>query len=133
MKLELISPLRKDQRNGISDLHLSANLNENTRKYSRNEEFFFDKQFDDFLAYHQREYPGNNHLIINGDSLNFLQVNDPLTKELKKTGGGTFSISDREEKYGLGTEIEARVSFYPWFCYNKKYRKRKYMGHSIGL
>ncbi|CAB5080408.1 hypothetical protein D3OALGA1CA_170 [Olavius algarvensis associated proteobacterium Delta 3] len=90
----------------ISDLHLSAGLNEETRKYSRNEDFFFDNEFDDFLKYHQRENPGNNHLIINGDLFDFLQVNGPLTQELKRTGGATFSISDREEKYGLGTESE---------------------------
>jgi UDP-2,3-diacylglucosamine pyrophosphatase LpxH len=61
----------------VSDLHLSEGRHPQTKKFSRNEDFFFDEEFSRFLDYHQ-QHPQDNgkpwHLIINGDFLDFLQV-----------------------------------------------------------
>ena len=43
----------------VSDLHLSAGYNEETGRYSRNEDFFFDEEFKRFLEYLQEANPGN--------------------------------------------------------------------------
>ncbi|HXH48484.1 MAG TPA: hypothetical protein VNM47_03850 [Terriglobia bacterium] len=61
----------------VSDLHLSEGLRAETRKFSPNEDFFFDEEFARFLAYYQDQtrWPGKKwRLIINGDFLDFLQV-----------------------------------------------------------
>ncbi len=64
----------------ISDLHLSGGYNEETGKYSRNEDFFFDDQIERFLKYLQppdssEKHPTTEkHLIIAGDMFDFLQV-----------------------------------------------------------
>lgn len=61
----------------VSDLHLSEGRHRKTKKFSRNEDFFFDEEFSRFLDYHQQHPQGNGkpwHLIINGDFLDFLQV-----------------------------------------------------------
>jgi UDP-2,3-diacylglucosamine pyrophosphatase LpxH len=93
----------------ISDLHLSAGYNEETGRYSRNEDFFFDEEFKRFLEYLQGANPGNNHLIIAGDLFDFLQVNARRAKELSKTRGTPFEITKRELTFGLGTEEEKTV------------------------
>ncbi len=84
----------------ISDLHLSVGYNEETGRYSRNEDFFFDEEFKRFLEYLQEANPGNNHLIIAGDLFDFLQIDGHLAKE------APFEITKRELKFGLGTEEE---------------------------
>lgn len=61
----------------VSDLHLSEGRNPATKKFSTNEDFFFDEEFARFLNYHQgqqRQGGRKWHLIINGDFLDFLQV-----------------------------------------------------------
>jgi UDP-2,3-diacylglucosamine pyrophosphatase LpxH len=61
----------------ISDLHLSEGRDGNSKKFSKNEDFFVDEEFARFLAYYQdlRRWNGAKwHLIINGDLLDFLQV-----------------------------------------------------------
>jgi UDP-2,3-diacylglucosamine pyrophosphatase LpxH len=86
----------------ISDLHLSEGRSEETKRYSRNEDFFFDESFCRFLKYLQSERPGHKKqwkLIINGDLMDFLQVTS-----LPKPGEADFPISKREERFGLGTE-----------------------------
>jgi UDP-2,3-diacylglucosamine pyrophosphatase LpxH len=90
----------------ISDLHLSAGYKEETGRYSRNEDFFFDEEFKRFLEYFQAVNPGDNHLIIAGDLFDFLQIDGPLAKELSKKKKAPFEITKRELKFGLGTEEE---------------------------
>ena len=90
----------------ISDLHLSAGYNEETGRYSRNEDFFFDEEFKRFLEYLQEANPGNNHLIIAGDLFDFLQIDGHLGKELSEKKEAPFKITKRELKFGLGTEEE---------------------------
>lgn len=61
----------------VSDLHLSEGRDPRKKKFSKNEDFFFDEEFARFLAYYQdtRLWIGAKwHLIINGDFLDFLQV-----------------------------------------------------------
>jgi len=72
----------------ISDLHLSGGYDEKTGKYSRNEDFFFDDQFERFLKHLQPpdssvENPTTEkHLIIAGDMFDFLQVDGDKVWEL---------------------------------------------------
>lgn len=61
----------------VSDLHLSEGREVSSKKFSKNEDFFFDDEFARFLAYYQdsQRWKGTKwHLIINGDFLDFLQV-----------------------------------------------------------
>jgi len=61
----------------VSDLHLSEGRDTHDKKFSKNEDFFFDEEFSRFLAYYQDIGRWNGekwHLIINGDLLDFLQV-----------------------------------------------------------
>ncbi len=90
----------------ISDLHLSDGYDETTGKYSRNEDFFFDEEFQRFLEHLQQE-PPKKHLIINGDMFDFLQV-DPNLKKFRGTGS-PFILSKNEKNYGLGTEKHKTV------------------------
>jgi UDP-2,3-diacylglucosamine pyrophosphatase LpxH len=61
----------------VSDLHLSEGRDSKSKKFSKNEDFFFDEEFTRFLAYYQdaRRWHGAKwHLIVNGDFFDFLQV-----------------------------------------------------------
>lgn len=61
----------------VSDLHLSEGRDSKSKKFSKNEDFFFDEEFARFLAHYQDTGRWNGakwHLIINGDFLDFLQV-----------------------------------------------------------
>ncbi len=61
----------------VSDLHLSEGRDVKSKKFSKNEDFFFDEEFARFLACYQDTRRWNDakwHLIINGDFLDFLQV-----------------------------------------------------------
>jgi UDP-2,3-diacylglucosamine pyrophosphatase LpxH len=91
----------------ISDLHLSEGRNRITKRYSLNEDFFFDESFCRFLRYLDQE--GHKHqkkfkLIIAGDMIDFLQV-----ISLPEPGEVDFDISDRERVFGLGTEAVKTV------------------------
>lgn len=91
----------------ISDLHLSAGFNEETKCYSREEDFFFDNEFRRFLEHMEKESPGSNHLIINGDMFDFLQVNGDYAKKLEEQG--KVQLVKDENYYGLGTEPDKTV------------------------
>ena len=89
----------------ISDLHLSQGRNPRTRRFSLNEDFFFDGQFDRFLSHLERESERRErkwHLVIAGDLGDFLQV----TRLPEKP---PFPVSEREKEYGLGTSLEKSV------------------------
>jgi UDP-2,3-diacylglucosamine pyrophosphatase LpxH len=63
----------------VSDLHLSEGRDAETKKFSLNEDFFFDEEFARLLDYQMHRIVGRPterkwHLIINGDFLDFLQV-----------------------------------------------------------
>lgn len=97
----------------ISDLHLSDGYDKETEKYSRNEDFFFDKEFKRFLRYLEDKNHSNNHLVIAGDFFDFLQVDGHKAQKLSKEQivpfkvediDRKFDVIDKEQKYGLGTE-----------------------------
>ncbi len=90
----------------ISDLHLSAGLNEETGLNSQEEDFLFDNEFKRFLEYLQKN-PGRNHLIINGDMFDFLQVSGDFASKLEKEG--KVKIDKGERNYGFGTEPDKTV------------------------
>lgn len=98
---------KKDTLIVISDLHLSAGFNEETKCFSREEDFFFDNEFKRFLECLEKENQDNNHLIINGDLFDFLQVNGDFTKKLEKEG--KVKLDKKENVYGLGTEPHKTV------------------------
>ncbi len=63
----------------VSDLHLSEGRDARRGKFSKNEDFFFDEEFERFLAHYEdarRSSGAKWHLIVNGDFLDFLQVID---------------------------------------------------------
>ena len=81
----------------ISDLHLSEGRHPIKKKFSPNEDFFFDEEFARFLAYYSNRWPDRQWcLIINGDFLDFLQVTS-----IEGADESLSRDSDRPE-YGLG-------------------------------
>lgn len=89
----------------ISDLHLSEGWNPKTRRLSRNEDFFFDLNFQRFLEHltEKAEETGFHYrLVINGDFVDFLQfISVPEEAEI----GDGESVTEREKELGLGTSI----------------------------
>jgi UDP-2,3-diacylglucosamine pyrophosphatase LpxH len=89
----------------ISDLHLSQGRDPHTKKFNRNEDFFFDEQFDRFLSHLecQTEHRSRSwRLIINGDMADFLQVT-------RRPRDSDFGLRKSEKVYGLGTSPEKTV------------------------
>ncbi|UCD85907.1 MAG: metallophosphoesterase [Deltaproteobacteria bacterium] len=71
----------------VGDLHLSEGRDVMTRKFSKNEDFFFDEEFSDFVTFilqHAQEQNYKFDLIINGDLLDFPQVISPVYDENRK-------------------------------------------------
>lgn len=101
----------------VSDLHLSEGRNPQTGLLHRNEDFFQDTAFAQFLAYHVRlgllpdSAPYHQKpwkLVVNGDIFDFLQVvsqPEPGDKYL----GLRKDLSHNEKEYGLGTGAEDTV------------------------
>jgi UDP-2,3-diacylglucosamine pyrophosphatase LpxH len=86
----------------VSDLHLSEGWNPKTKRLSRNEDFFFDLNFQRFLQHLAgRAERGrfSYKLLINGDFIDFLQF---TSVPYDKTIGGEV-ITERERELGLGT------------------------------
>ncbi len=86
----------------VSDLHLSEGWNPDTKRLSRNEDFFFDLNFQRFLQHlaGKAERGGFFYkLIINGDFVDFLQ----FTSVPKEGTIGGEMITQRERELGLGT------------------------------
>jgi len=89
----------------VSDLHLSEGRDPSTKKFDRNEDFFFDDQFDRFLSHLEDETEGRGRkwrLIIAGDMVDFLQVTrrpEEPESELRRS----------EREYGLGTAPDKTI------------------------
>jgi UDP-2,3-diacylglucosamine pyrophosphatase LpxH len=86
----------------VSDLHLSEGWNLKTKRLSRNEDFFFDLNFQRFLQHlaGRAERGGFSYrLLINGDFVDFLQFTSVPDD---KTIGGE-EITEKEKELGLGT------------------------------
>ncbi|NIS59667.1 MAG: hypothetical protein GTO13_02860 [Proteobacteria bacterium] len=89
----------------ISDLHLSQGRDPLTKKFDRNEDFFFDEQFDRFLSHleNETEHRSRNwRLIIAGDMVDFLQIT-------RRPKDSEFRLRVSEKQYGLGTAADKTV------------------------
>lgn len=90
----------------ISDLHLSEGRSPATKKFSRNEDFFFDEEFARFLKYYSESREGQGrewHLIINGDFVDFLQVTS------YEDAPPSLNRDPRHPEYGLGCGAKESV------------------------
>ncbi len=91
----------------VSDLHLSSGWDENSKRLSLNEDFFFDQSFQRFLDFYIGEGTRKKcriDLIIAGDFVDLLQITDTKDERgnpLKKLEGEDVTQSELE--YGLGT------------------------------
>ncbi len=68
----------------VGDLHLSEGRDVMTRKFSKNEDFFFDEEFSDFVTFilqHAKENKYKFDFVINGDFLDLPQVISPVYDE----------------------------------------------------
>lgn len=89
----------------VSDLHLSEGRDPRTKKFNRNEDFFFDDKFDRFLSYLENEAKRRGRkwkLIIAGDMVDFLQVT-------RRPENSEFELRESEKEYGLGTSPEKTI------------------------
>ena len=100
----------------VSDLHLSEGRNPQSGLIHRNEDFFQDVPFAQFVAHHvqlsRRETAVEYHnipwkLVINGDIFDFLQVTSkpaPGAELFRIKGVRTYDeLSQNEQDFGLGT------------------------------
>lgn len=89
----------------VSDLHLSEGRDPHTKKFNRNEDFFFDDMFDRFLSHLEGETEGRGRkwrLIIAGDMVDFLQVT-------RLPDDSEFELRESEKQYGLGASPDKTV------------------------
>jgi len=89
----------------VSDLHLSEGRDPRTKRFNRNEDFFFDANFDRFLSHLESETEHRNRnwrLIIAGDMVDFLQVT-------RVPDNSEFELRKSENDYGLGTSPEKTI------------------------
>jgi len=107
----------------LSDLHLAEGVDPLTKRVSRFENFYFDKEFERFLIHLQRrgDHSGKPWVfIINGDLIDFLRVTSlPKTPEETRT---LPHITPTKRKYGLGTspaeskwQLEQVIAGHPLF------------------
>lgn len=84
----------------VSDLHVSEGRRAGTKRFSRNEDFFFDPAFARFLRHYQgQEREGTRwHLIVAGDFLDLLQVLPPSSQP---GGGYGLPCGEAESIYKL--------------------------------
>ena len=106
----------------VSDFHLSEGRDPSTGLYHRNEDFFQDHAFAQFLAYHvsQRYAAGRPsgldkpwQLVVNGDFFDFLQVISLPAEgaELASVAGveSYDDLSQNDREFGLGTSEKETV------------------------
>jgi UDP-2,3-diacylglucosamine pyrophosphatase LpxH len=81
----------------ISDLHMTSGRDLVSGRWSPTEDFFWDEEFGEFLAYYSKRGPCT--LIINGDMFDFLQVLvRPTSDEFAAYG---IRKADMQPAYGL--------------------------------
>jgi UDP-2,3-diacylglucosamine pyrophosphatase LpxH len=101
----------------VSDFHISEGLRLESKKLSPNEDFFFDDAFKRFLDHISGVDKGNVHLVMNGDTFDFLQVlarEEDVYKSEDK-GRSTSMLAEIQDvrshshtlKYGAATEATA--------------------------
>ncbi len=88
----------------LSDLHLAEGVEPTSRRVSRLENFYFDREFQDLLFYLEEQHTRSGTpwvLVINGDLIDFLRVTSlPQTPEELR---GLPHLSQTKKRYGLGT------------------------------
>jgi len=91
----------------VSDLHLGEGRSSESRRYSRLESFFYDREYANFVDRVLVETMARRRqarLILNGDVFDFLSmVRLPPQNIIREKG---MQISGEEHKYGLGTSPE---------------------------
>jgi hypothetical protein len=103
----------------VSDLHLSEGRDRVSKRFSRNEDFFFDEEFARFLGYCQRDPLGSGtkwHLVINGDFLDLLQVvtreDAPPALHRDAQSDYGFACGEAESAYKVGRIAEGHWQFF---------------------
>ena len=107
----------------ISDLHLSEGRHPIKKKFSPNQDFFFDEEFARFLTYYSDQNRWKDRqwrLIINGDFLDSLQVTSTanadkslIPKERPEYGLG---CGEQETVYKLGIIMDGHWQFFHAFA-----------------
>lgn len=103
----------------VSDLHLSEGRQPSAKKFSRNEDFFFDEAFARLLDHYQRDprWSGARwHLVIDGDFVDLLQVvtSQGAPSALRQPGQARFGLAsgEAESAYKLGRVAEGHWLFF---------------------
>ena len=96
----------------VSDFHISEGRDPKTGLTHRNEDFFHDVAFAQFIVHHVAGNGAHSKpwkLVLNGDLFDFLQVTTlPDNGELPQVIGNR-ALTENEVKYGLGTSERASV------------------------
>ncbi len=94
----------------VSDLHLGSGYYQDRGRYARMEEFFYDHEFSLFvekLISDSQERHRQHVLVLNGDILDFLSVDDiPSSQERSELG---IELGSSELKFGLGSSERRAV------------------------
>ncbi len=94
----------------LSDLHLGAGRDPRTGRWSRLEDFFYDRELEVFLLHQARRAERRGRplrLVLNGDVLDFLLVTEvPDDAEARRRG---ITVGRHERKYGLRHSEPASV------------------------
>lgn len=94
----------------VSDLHLGAGRDPRTGRYQQAEKFFADGAFQRFLEYHDPRRTGPAHLVLNGDTFDFVRVTRcPAERAEFEDWSHKLSALGVERS---AAELEAAVS--PW-------------------
>lgn len=103
----------------VSDLHLSEGRDPQSKRFSRNEDFYFDEAFASFLGWYQRDPRWAGvcwHLVINGDFLDLLQVVTEVgaPPSLRRSSQPRFGLvcGERESAYKLERIAEGHWLFF---------------------
>ncbi|MGH7537385.1 MAG: hypothetical protein ACREMF_02010 [Gemmatimonadales bacterium] len=99
----------------VSDLHLGKGVDAMTDRYFRRENFFADAAFQRFVCHHLRQGSGTKLLVLNGDILDFLRIDDwpqdaasraEWTETLARLGaaGASTLVTGHERRFGLHTD-----------------------------
>ena len=96
----------------VSDFHISEGRNPQTGLTHRNEDFFHDVAFAQFVTHYVTEGDIQGKpwkLVLNGDLFDFLQVISLPDKDELADIIGKRPLTENEQKYGLGTSERVSV------------------------
>lgn len=96
----------------VSDFHISEGCDPKTGLTQRNEDFFHDRAFAQFITHYVAESDIQGKpwkLVINGDLFDFLQVISLPGKDELGDIIGERPLTENEKKHGLGTSAPVSV------------------------